>query len=246
MWHSCAHDQDYHFSSMPRKNKVKIPRVVASTSCVLFLMIGSFIAGYQWHNKDFSYSPINEYTKEHEAQRSQIQFDKANTKAVIELRKPNKPITNDLKTNTPTPEQKPTDDKSQYLARVFTIHEPIRWEDIQSVAPHLSYGEQLDLETLASVDPVSARKRLLEQATMPHSGDLQKDAFYKTLTSINPEISNMAFVVDIAYQEKCGHSITANNTANLLSADNSIHRLYIKKDYLALKKSIYSLSSCQY
>ena len=101
----------------------------------------------------------------------------------------------------------------------------ISWNDIERLAPHLSYEEKLDLETLSYTDPSLAVARLAKEAQYPNTGDPEKDLFLSALNGVSPVISHFVVTLDSMYMDKCGTSLLLDSVNDIMKMNKNIARL---------------------
>lgn len=126
------------------------------------------------------------------------------------------------------------------------LEEAVTWEKIEKMAPHYSYLQKLDLETLARTNPAAAVAKLNEAANFPNTGNEEKDAFYAAIESmLSPSINAFIFSLDGIYQEECGQPLTINQIQAIMKIKSDLFYHYKKRNYTSLKDELSQHVSCQ-
>lgn len=120
----------------------------------------------------------------------------------------------------------------------------ISWNDIERLAPHLSYEEKLDLETLSYTDPSLAVARLAKEAQYPNTGDPEKDILLNALSGVSPVISHFIVTLDSMYMDKCGTSLMADSFNDIMKMNTDLLFQYKKMNYPALKEEFMNTIPC--
>lgn len=120
----------------------------------------------------------------------------------------------------------------------------ITWNDIERLAPHLSYEEKLDLETLSYTDPSLAVARLAKEAQYPNTGDPEKDLFLSALNGVSPVISHFVVTLDSMYMDKCGTSLLLDSVNDIMKMNNELFLQYKKMNYSVLKAEFNNTIPC--
>lgn len=122
--------------------------------------------------------------------------------------------------------------------------EPITWQDIEKFAPHYTYEQKLELESLALIDHRAALAQLQQAANYPDSGDEIKDVLFASIGSVSPTVNEFIFVLDGAYQEQCGEPLRSEHIPQLLKMQNDLRFYYHKRNYRMFKREMRENVSC--
>ncbi|CAK2444193.1 conserved hypothetical protein [Vibrio crassostreae] len=120
----------------------------------------------------------------------------------------------------------------------------ISWNDIERLAPHLSYEEKLDLETLSYTDPSLAVTRLAKEAQYPNTGDPEKDILLNALSGVSPVVSHFVVTLDSMYMDKCGTSLLLDSIKEIMNVNSDLFFQYKKMNYSALKEEFNNSIPC--
>lgn len=123
--------------------------------------------------------------------------------------------------------------------------EVIGWDDINRVAPHLTYEQKLELESLLLNAPNDGLDMLLLAARFPNTGDDDRNRLYLALNVV-PEVSaDNVFMVDSLIEEACGDKASPRDLMLFVNGQkDNIARAYQKRDLSELRRLINDNAVC--
>ncbi|GIC77122.1 hypothetical protein FMO003_25220 [Moritella sp. F3] len=121
----------------------------------------------------------------------------------------------------------------------------LNWDDIERVAPNLTYEQKLSMETTLQDNPSDGRSLMLTLARHPNTGDKQKNMLYLALDHAPEHSSGSVFMIDSLIEGKCGRQAGTIELMTFIDTEKvSIEKAYIKRDILQLKELINNSDIC--
>ncbi|EGQ9743429.1 hypothetical protein FWP33_13025 [Vibrio parahaemolyticus] len=132
------------------------------------------------------------------------------------------------------------------LRKLWGINkDSIGWDDIERVAPNLTYEQKLNLEQLLRDSPKDGLDMLLFAARYPNSGNIDRDMMYLALNAVTETSADNVFLVDSLIEDVCGQRASPKKLMMFVNSQKTkIERAYQKRNLIELRSLITGNAVC--